>query len=218
MIFGGFEEARWEPTQIAITLIDDFTGHHPIGGVRVRLDALEAGAWAPTDKRPSITSRWVVTFPGLEKRSVPGPVPRRYRVRVDADHYLPMYPSPLTAGVEALVTPYNDDMPPPVPSAPQDLLLLPAVTYPFPAHVRVLRGRARELGTSGYVAGAVVRQGTRERVVTDHEGGFALPLRWPAMNAAALPIDVDHPVSGNTTTVTIGLPAALGQGLTIDIS
>jgi hypothetical protein len=189
-----------------------------MGRVHVILEAREGANWVDTEIRPAITSRWVITYPGLERRSQGAPVAQHYRVRVDAPYYRALYADPLSPGVEVAVIPYNDDMPPPVPLHPQDLLLLPGATYPFPSHLRVLRGLVRLVGTGEPVVNAMVREGTRERVLTDERGVFALPLRWPAIATPSLSIDIENPHTTNITTHNVTLPDDLAQGVTFEVS
>ncbi|WP_428268701.1 carboxypeptidase-like regulatory domain-containing protein [Haliangium sp.] len=205
-------------SQVAVRLVDEFTGEAPIGPVGARLEAKDdAGQWHRADHaRCVLTPSAVVVCPGLERHTrVATPVqPRRYRLVIEAKHYLPLYPSAGAGGLELDVYPNDDAHPPPVPSAPQDLYLVPAPSYPFASQIRVLRGRVVDQGGVP-VAGAFVREGSRERVLTDDRGEFGLPLRWPAQSAT-LSIDADDR-AGRTGSLPITLPAALGQGQTVVI-
>jgi hypothetical protein len=207
-----------QSSQIAVRLIDEFTGTAPLGRLSVTLEIEDGGQWHDTGIRSILTSNYVVTYPGLERRVHPAGVPpRKYRVLVDAEHYFPLYADPTKPGVEALVTPWNEGQPAAVPKAAVTLLLTPAPTYPFASHVRVLRGVVRRLGTNEAVQRALVREGSRERVLADDRGAFALPLRWPAEKATSLNIDADDQGS-ESGSVQVDLPAALGLPLTIFIS
>jgi hypothetical protein len=205
-------------SQIALRLRDEFTGAAPIGRWRVTLEARDpSGAWHATGRRPTLSTSQVVTYPGLERRARAAGLPARsYRVLLDAAYYFALYASPASQGVEIAVQPFDEQNPAPLLAAPTDLLLLPAPTYPFPSHVRVLRGRVRVQGTNDYVAGALVSEGTRERVLTDANGAFALPLRWPPADAAGLAIDADDR-AGRTGGILVTLPAALEQSHTIEV-
>ncbi len=98
---------------IGLRPVDEITGVAPLGKVRVNLDIKDGnGNWQITDIKPVITPGGVITFPGLERRAeVVGQPPRRYRIRLDAELYRPLYP-PGTDGYEFDAFPYNDDNPP----------------------------------------------------------------------------------------------------------
>ncbi len=204
-------------TQIAVRLVDELTGAAPIGQLTLTLEALDAsGAWRDTRIRPTLNTQFIATYPDLEHRSRAAGLPvRKYRVVVRADDYLAFYPAPSSPGLEIDVQPFDDLHPAAPPAAATTLYLLPAPTYPFPSHVRVLRGRVRLQGTTRYVRGALVREGARERVLTDEQGSFALPLRWPATNAS-LTIDADDR-AGKVGSIQVTLPGDLGISRTIDI-
>jgi hypothetical protein len=91
------------------------------------------------------------------------------------EFYAP-FPAPET-GREFLVPLYDDATPPPKPPAlPLTILLLPSAAYPFQPETPVLRGRLQD-ARGRPVAGALVVETTRERVLSDQRGVFALPLR-----------------------------------------
>jgi hypothetical protein len=126
--------------------VDEITGVAPLGKVRVNLDIKDGnGNWQTTDIKPVTTPGGVITFPGLERRAeVIGQPPRRYRIRLDAELYRPLYPAG-TDGYEFDAFPYNDDNPPQkIASEVQDALLKPATNYPFSTHLLVLRGYVRD--------------------------------------------------------------------------
>ena len=204
---------------IGLRLVDDFTGRAPIGRVRVLLDRRDAaGGWEATDVQAVRTPSDVVTFPGLGRSAQAGAPPTRYRVRIEATYYRPDYLM-TDDGIEFDVHPYDDSTPPAAfPMLPQGLFLMPAPNYPYPNHVRVLRGEVRDAANDP-VANAEVTESVNERVLTDARGGFALPLRWPPLSGA-VPIDaVDHrPNPDRTGQIIVTLPADLASGQVIVVT
>lgn len=139
-------------------------------------------------------------------------------------------------GIEFTVVAYNHSTPLPKGRirrgpASQDVarILLPAVNYPFPSHINVVRGTVVQKGSPGEapiaaanvhvraLPDATVEHGVRKGLVlTDEHGGFALPIRWLAertettelANAGATAISV-RPVEGVAGYASIRIP---GQG------
>jgi len=176
---------------IGLRLIDDLTGSDPFGRVACAL-LLERtpGDWRPAEVRAARNAGGVVIFPGLGRsREVDAQPPRHYRAVITAEFYRPFYAG-AQDGIEFDVYPYNDDQPPAQPPVLQDLVLVPATNYPFPPHVRVLRGEVRN--AAGPVANAEVSYSVTERVLSDDNGGYALPLRLPANNTPITIDAVDH--------------------------
>ena len=203
---------------IGLRLVDEFTGKSPLGRVRAFLDQRDsAGAWRLTRLAPVRTPGGVLTYPGLERRrEVAGQPARRYRVRLDADFYRPFYRSQFD-GVEFDAFPFNDTNPPQTFAAmPQDELLLPSSAYPFPSHVRVLRGAVVDAGGLP-VADVVVSQAGVERTLTDGRGAFALPLRWAAAGVP-IPVDAIDQRTGRTGVKSVTLPQDLGTNQEITIT
>jgi hypothetical protein len=205
---------------LGLLLIDDFTGDAPLGQVEGRLDISDgAGGWLATRRRSVRTSSGVLAYPGLERRADPtGVAPVRYRARVHAELYRPLYPPKigggLAGGVEFDAPAWSEATPPaPMTTAPRTLVLLPASSYPFPSHVRVLHGRVLRAGQG--VEDVLVGYSTTERVLTDRRGAFSLPLRWP-LPSAAIAIDATPP-SGPGVSVNATLPGALASSLTITL-
>jgi hypothetical protein len=94
--------------------------------------------------------------------------------------------------------------------------LTPAVNYPFPTHIRVLRGVV--IDTFGApVADAEVSQGITEKTLSDEKGMYGLPLRW-ATNGVLIPIDATDHRTGRMGTIQITLPQALGSNQTIIVT
>jgi hypothetical protein len=202
--------------------LDDITGDAPFGTVKALLDRRDpAGNWQETKIKAVMTPSGNLTYPGLERHpDVNGP-PRRYRCRIEAQFYGPLYQA-VQDGIEFDAFPYNDTNPPanfpPPPNLPlpQDVVLTPASNYPFEPHINVLRGRTVDVNGDP-VADAVVNQGIQERVLTDRRGVFALPLRWVLPNVL-VPIDAVHPRTGRTGTISIMIPQDLGQNHDIQIT
>ena len=198
-----------------LRLIDDFTGRAPLGRVGVRLDRqVSPGVWAPTDIEGLLPSSSILCWPGLGRHGEPASAPtRRYRARVEAEHYRPGYLQSAD-GIEFDAPPWDDDNPPvPVTTGPQDVYLFPATAYGFPTHVRVLHGLVEDAG-GGPVANVLVHQATAERTLSDERGAFTLPLRWAA---AGLVVDAVDVRTGRTGSHLLSLPADLQSNVTITI-
>jgi hypothetical protein len=206
---------------IGLKPIDDVTGGAPIGWVRSLLDVSDgAGGWRKGDIDAVMTPSGVITFPGLERRTDASGPPRKYRLRVEAEVYLPLYRATQDA-IEFDAYPYNDASPPQNlaqirASQPQDLILTPMPHYQFPGHVPVLRGQVED-SSGAAVRDAVVTLGMSERVLTDARGTFALPLRWVAPNTQAS-IDAVDQRTGRTGTITIQFPQDLRTSQTITVA
>ena len=211
-------ERRMLYSPVALRLIDDLTGAAPAGVVRAELDEQDAaGAWHLTTRRAVRSPSDVLLYPGLGRSSNVAAQPvRHYRVRLISDWYLPEYLAG-DDGIEFDAHPYDDDNPPAAaPQHPEDVFLLPSTTYPFPSHIRVLRGMVRDLGGTP-VPFVEVSEGPRERVLTDSRGAFALPLRWPAFIDVIPILAVDNR-TGLNGQINVALPGDLSQGNTIIIT
>ena len=212
---------------VGLRPVDEITSVAPLGKVRVYLDIKdENGSWRITGIKPVITPGGVITFPGLGRRAeVTGQPPLRYRIRLDAELYRPLYPA-RTEGYEFDAFPYNDANPPK--NIASDVLitalLTPATNYPFPAHILVLRGNVRDSTDLmvanvfvSKVADVFVSDGTTERVLTDERGEFAFPLRW-VKKSPSFPIVAEDRKSNRKGMITIKIPEDLGKNHTIVIS
>ena len=206
---------------IGLRPVDDVTGGAPIGSIRPLLDVSDgAGGWQQTDIRAVFTAGGVIAFPGLERRADAADPARKYRVRIEAEVYVPLYRE-TQDGIEFDAYPYNEaDAPQNLAqiqaTQPRDLILAPMPHYPFPGHVPVLRGEVQD--ASGVaVADATVTQGLSERVLTDARGAFALPLRWVVPNTQVT-VDAVHQRTGRTGTITIQFPQDLRTSQTITVA
>jgi hypothetical protein len=190
-------------------LVDDLTGRPPVEQVLVRLERREGAAWERTDVPATVTMAGMIAFPGLERRrEAAGGAPRRYRVRVEAEWYRPLYQE-LTDGLGFDAPPHNDHVQPPAPPR-RDLVLLPSVTYPYSAHIRPLRGVVVDqagapvenvLVQNQSQAGPVTRL---ERVLSDDRGAFALALRLVAPGTTTAVTALDRRTQrGATAIVTV---------------
>ena len=207
---------------IGLRLLDDVTGKNAFGPVTAFLDRqTPTGGWFDTKIEAVTTPSGYITYPGLERHPEAIGGPRRYRCRIEAAFYEPLYRAQFD-GIEFDAFPYNDTNPPanfPAPPnlpLPQDVVLTPASAYPFPANVPVLRGRTVDVN-GDTVADAIVSQGVQERVLTDRRGVFALPLRWVTSNVQVF-IDATHPRTGRTGTIPITIPQDLGVNHDIQIN
>lgn len=203
---------------VALRLLDELTGAEPLGSVRSQLDILDStGKWRPTNIAEVRTPSSVVTYPGLGRCAAPvGRPPQQYRIRLTADFYIPYYQGASDA-ITFLSYAYNDTNPPTViVQAPTDTPLVPAPSYPFQTHVRVLRGEVVDANDTP-VPNAFVTQGNTERALTDSRGCFALPLRWVAATALVA-VDATDQRTGRTGTIQVQLPAALSTSQMIQIA
>jgi hypothetical protein len=211
-------ERRMLYSPVGLRLVDDLTGAAPVALVRAELDEQDAaGEWHETGIQAVRSFGDVLLYPGLGRSSAAATQPvRHYRVRLISDSYVPDYFADFD-GIEFDVFPYDDDTPPLVTAThPDDVFLLPSTSYPFPGHIRVLRGMVTD-ALDNPVAFAEVTEGSRERVLTDTRGGFALPLRWPPI-VVALQIDAVDNRTGRSGQITVTLPGDLSQGNTIIIT
>lgn len=151
----------------------------------------------------------VLTFPGLGRSAVvAGASLRRYRAAVEAEFYIPFYAAQ-SDGIEFDVFPFNDENPPAkLPEGPQTVVLVPAQNYPFPPYLRVLRGEVRD--TAGPVANVEVTRAITERVLSDGQGVYALPLRFSPNKGAVIIDAIDHRANRHGQ-ITVSLPADLGK-------
>ncbi|CAB3778748.1 hypothetical protein LMG28614_00713 [Paraburkholderia ultramafica] len=214
---GALDSIRRVYSPIGFRPIDELTGDTPLGNVTCSLFLEEApGIWRLTDLRPVQSVSGVLTFPGLGRSAVvAGGLPRHYRADLDAEFYLPFYAAQ-SDGIEFDVFPFNDDNPPAQFSKiPQTVVLVPAPSYPFPAHLRVLRGVVRD--AAGPVANVEVVRGNTERVLSDAQGSYALPLRLTPDNVPATIDAIDHRANRHGQ-ITITLPADLGKNNPITIA
>jgi hypothetical protein len=204
-------------------LVDEITGGSPVGVVRAHLDLRVDGRWHPTGVRASLTERGTLSYPGLERRAVVvGVPPRRYRLRISADRHSPLYRATVD-GVEFDAFPHNDVTPPSTLPTRQEVVLLPGVTYPHPAHVRTAAGIVRDgadtpradvlVQTVTSLGGGVTRM---ERTLTDARGAFCLPLRWAAVGTTATLTATDSR-AGSATSVSIAVPGDLERNIPVVI-
>ncbi|MCU7919021.1 MAG: carboxypeptidase-like regulatory domain-containing protein [Candidatus Thiodiazotropha sp. (ex Epidulcina cf. delphinae)] len=203
---------------IGLNLIDDLTGKPAQGELIVTLDERDSvGDWHETRLEAVRSLSNVLLYPGLGRSAAVAATPvRRYRIRIDTLWYRPDYLM-TDAGIEFDVHPYDDDTPPAATAShPMDLFLLPSANYPFPRHLRVLRGVVVDSGGDP-VANVEVVEGPRERVLTDARGEFALPLRWTALSGPVQIDAVDHR-TGHNGSINVVLPADLSHSNTITIN
>jgi len=199
-------------SQIGLKLVDEFTGRPPWYPVFAELEYQDAlGKWHPVPIDPVVTPAGVVSYPALGRSAQAATQPvLKHRVRLHSEYYRPEYLADKEA-IEFDVHPYDDDIPPAViPQVPQTVLMIPNTLYAYPGHVRLVKGLVQDnLGAP--VANAEVSEGVHERVLTDERGAFALPLRWPALNAVVTLDAIDHR-TGRSDSLNINLPGDLFQG------
>jgi hypothetical protein len=196
---------------VGFRLIDDLTGDFPLGQIRFTLFAQDGpDQWRLVDLEPVRTMSGVLAFPGLGRSAaILGVPPLHYRAVIEAEYYRPLYAAQ-SAGIEFDVFPFNDDNPPvKLVTLPQNVVLVPAPTYPFPAYLRVLRGRVQD-NSARAIANAEVSLGNAERVLSDENGAFALPLHL-SPRSGSIKIDATDYRTARQGDITINLPADLGK-------
>jgi hypothetical protein len=222
---------------IGLIPTDSFTSKDPLGGLKVKLDIRESGGnWRETDIKEVRTASGVIAYPGLGRSATASQPARRYRVRVEAQFYLPLYSKTAEGtleGIEFDGFPYNDLQPPKnYPKQPAEfpayldavlrkLWLVPAPNYPFPSHVLLLRGEVVDGNTAARIGGAEVSWGNKEKALTDDKGAFGLPLRVknPKHLTDKQTIDAsDRQLAPRLGTKEIIIPDAVKTNLTITIS
>ena len=205
--------------------IDAFTGLPPVESLRVRLDLALDGGWVATDIKPVTTPSGAIVYPGLGRHREPLTAqPRRYRARFESDAFLAVYRRDRD-GLEFTAPLYNDTNPPSALAMPVTVELLPSLRYPFPAGVPILRGRVVTAAGAPVVdaqveaqlqPGPVLRL---ERTMTQGQGGFGLPVRWPVPNVPVVVLATDLRAQPNRAgAITVQFPGAFGQSHTITVS
>lgn len=205
-------------SQIALRCIDEFTGGPSLCPLGVRLSFRDsAGQWRDLDARPTRSPSGNLLFPGLGRSANFAAAPTvRHRVRIESEGYRPEYLRTVDS-IEFDVHPFDDShAPAALAAAPETVLLLPSASYPFPTHVRTVRGRT--VDSAGDPLGNVeVVHNLAERVLSDERGVFALPLRWAPL-AGVVTLDATDHRSGRTGQITLTLPDDLPQGHTLTLS
>lgn len=194
---------------IGLQVVDSFLSTTPVAGYRARIDVRDGASWLETILRPTRTPSGILTLPGLGRCPLvtANLQPRLYRLRIEADEYVPNYRR-AADGFEFLVPPYDDAHAPAVPAVNIGILELhPSSSYSYPGGVRVIRGRVVE--TSGTpVRDAVLEFQGLDRSMTDERGEFAFGLRRAAATGQ-ITIDVLHDRTARAQSFTLQLPAAL---------
>lgn len=189
-------ETRLLYSPIALQLRDEFTADVPFGRVDLRLQEWidgvggNAGFWRKTGVLAFKSADDVQSYPGLGRGRDRALGARRFRILIDAEYYRPYYRMAFD-GLEFDVYPYDDDHPLRMDQGeyargpmedPFYRWLLPNTRYPFPATTNVVRGRVYAAGGDQVpLLDAVVEDGISGSVgaLTDEQGEFALPMRWP---------------------------------------
>ena len=199
--------------QVGVRLVDDLTSAPPIGRTQVFLDIDDNGTWRDAMTSSIVNPGGVYAWVNLEQRDeVVGQPTRKYRVRVRAQYYRPIYSLP--GGELFDVHPWNDSNPPASVNKLKDIQLVPAANYSFPPHLPVIRGVVTD-ATGTTVVDATVSQSNKSRVLTDERGVFAIPLRQAAPGVAIAIDAVKNTMSG---TINVTLPDDLGKNQPIPIA
>ncbi len=206
-------------SQIGLKLVDEFTGKPPKYPVYADLDYQDTAGkwhtvyWCPPERYPVVTPNGIITYPALGRSAHAATQPvLRYRVLVRSRYYRPEYLLN-SDGIEFNIHPYDDVNPLPpaiIPTNAQTVLMIPNTNYAYPNNVRVVSGLVQN-SVGDPVANVEVRQGPRERVLTDERGAFSLPLRWPVLNATVQVDALDHR-TGRNKSRNINLPGDLYRG------
>ncbi len=222
---------------IGLIPTDTFTGKSPLGRLRVLLDIRDDNhEWHETEIKEVRTPGGVIAYPGLGRSGdVTAEVERLYRVRVQAEFYVPLYKKTAGGtfdGIEFTGFPYSDTQPPEnYPKKPAEfpdylkavlkkMWLVPAPNYPFPDQVLILRGAVVRGGTGEPVIGAEVIWGNKETALTAEKGAFGLPMRvTQAEHMTDLQkIDARDPRTNQQGTISVIVPKAVGTNQTITVS
>jgi hypothetical protein len=183
---------------IGLIPVDSFTGKSPLGRLRVFLEIRdELGQFRETDIKEVRTAGGVIAYPSLGRSAELDKPPRHYRVRVEAELYVPYYkgttPGGTNDGIEFTTFPYNDAVPPKnypknaagfpdyLKTVLRKVFLMPAPNYPFPDRVLVLRGVVKSI-LGEPIIGATVSWRATETAMT--AGGT---VRLPGTVASAHP-------------------------------
>jgi hypothetical protein len=215
------EERRLLFAPVGLRLLDALSRSGPIGWVRPELDELVGAEWLPAPARVVVSGNGIVTVPGIGRTARPAQArARRFRIRLSAQHYRPRYQA-AADGIEFDAEPYDDRTPPQAhATGVTDALLLPAASYPFPRHLRVIRGVVRDQQGDS-VQDALVEEAPAggaplPAALSDATGTFALPL-LAAVDGTPAAITATHARSAQTGSLQVTLPADLGHDLTITV-
>jgi hypothetical protein len=201
---------------IGLRLVDALSGAGPLGWIRPELDERVGNQWAPSLARVVVSDSGIVTAPGIGRTARPAQAqPRHFRIRLAAEHYRPLYRATLD-GIEFDAAPYNDTTPPQAHATGAiDTPLLPAAGYPFPVHLRVIRGVVRDPQGDTVEDALVEDVPLLNAVLTDVDGAFALPL---LAAEDGTPATVNASARGGLHgSLQVTLPADLGHNLTITV-
>lgn len=232
---------------IGLIPVDGLTGKNPLGRLRVILDVRDdSGQWRETDIKETRTPAEVIAYPGLGRSASATDPPGLYRVRIEAEFYMPFYkavPGGTLDGIEFEVNPYNDAVPPKNhPKNPggfpvylsevlRRVILVPAPNYPFSREILVLRGKVlNSLGEP--IVGATVSWRVTEITLSaggdvklpgasaHKPGEFSLPIRPTNPDHLTTPQEIDaiDPRSNKSAKLTgVMIPQAVKSSQTITI-
>ncbi len=231
---------------LGLSFEDDFTKQRQFGYVIPTL-TIETppgkGTYVPTGIRGLFTNSGILAYPNLGRRGVAPAkeAARNYRVTIEAQFYIPLYPTTLpnpaagliAPGFDFAVTPYDDNtnLDTTVASAVKPTLatltLLPAANYPFGSITSFLTGTV--VGGSGVALVSAKEphdpsgDSNTTRVVSDIKGRYQIPLRWGNATSSTSPptpttVTAVDSVSGKTGSITLTFPYDLTKPLPINIS
>jgi hypothetical protein len=201
---------------IGLRLVDALSGGGPLGWVRPELDERVGNQWSLSPARLVVSDGGIVTAPGLGRTARPAQAqPRHFRIRLAAEHYRPLYRATLD-GIEFDAEPYDDTTPPQAhATGATDAPLLPSAGYPFPVHLRVIRGVVLDPQGDPVEDALVEDVPPLTAALTDGDGAFALPL-LAAQDGNPATVQATAR-GGRQGTLQVTLPADLGHNLTITV-
>jgi hypothetical protein len=208
----------------------------------------EFGRWRETDIKETRTAGGVIAYPGLGRTlDVTTQKPRDYRVRIEAELYVPYYKGTehgTDDGVEFTAFPYSDTVPPNnYPTDPagfevylrnvlRRVFLMPAPNYQFPPQLLVLRGMVRNSRKEPIIGATVSWRATESAMTGGGEvklpgtvasrhppGEFSLPIRptKPAHLTTKQEIDAIDPRTGGKTKEEVLILEAVKSNLILTI-
>ena len=206
-------ESRRTYSPVCVRVVDDLSGEAPLGRVEAELDLEVSGQFEPTTIRAVRTMSGLFVYPDLGRAADVTQPARNYRVRFKADYY-----DVVDAPVEFLAPPFNDTNPPAqVNKKITTVVLAPAVNYPFPTHLRVLRGDVVDKVTKRPLPGAKVSEVGMATVLCGAHGEFALALRKAPLNGPADILAVHPADAARVANPPVPLPESLKKNLRIEI-
>jgi hypothetical protein len=208
-------ESRLAASPIWLRLVDTHTGRRPADPVEVSLERRDGTAWVPWSVPHQLTGAGDLGFLDLA-RGRPGDT-GSVDVRVWVTSPGTVTDTTTGEAVVEITVPIWSEAAPPTPAA-QVVSFLPGPDYHFGNGVPLLAGRAVDAAGAPLdrcrvsVTETVRGSPVVERVMTNADGWFRLPLRW---SSGATQVSATH--GALTATAAITLPADLATILTLTL-